>query len=186
VSNFSVRQMEDLFRIPQGDRCVTNQMIYDIGERGIERDLLPWCARHGMPVMAYSPLGGSGASLLRDPAPARIAAAHGCSVAAVALAWTIRLCSACQRKCRCTCTDPDAPGAANSGCGASTASQIVREYEHCPLCKLIGQEPVADRLRAAMATFLAHLRQQPPRRPRKITIASATPGCGCARNAQNN
>ena len=43
-----------------------------------------------MPIMAYSPLGGEGAKLLRDPALARIGAAHGCSAAAVALAWTIR------------------------------------------------------------------------------------------------
>jgi diketogulonate reductase-like aldo/keto reductase len=40
--------------------------------------------------MAYSPLGGSGANLLRDPTLARIGAARGCSAAAVALAWTIR------------------------------------------------------------------------------------------------
>src|SRR5262249_21676413 len=90
VSNFSVRQMEDLLRIPQGDRCATNQVLYNIGERGIERDLLPWCARHGMPVMAYSPLGGTGANLLRDPTLARIGAAHDCSAAAVALGWAIR------------------------------------------------------------------------------------------------
>ena len=43
-----------------------------------------------MPVMAYSPLGGPGATLLRDPTLAHIGAAHGCSAAAVALAWTIR------------------------------------------------------------------------------------------------
>jgi diketogulonate reductase-like aldo/keto reductase len=90
VSNFSVRQMEDLFRIPQGDRCATNQVSYSIGDRAIERDLLPWCEQHGMPVMAYSPLGGPGASLLRDSTLARIGAARGCSAAAVALAWTIR------------------------------------------------------------------------------------------------
>src|SRR5215469_5810158 len=90
VSNFSVRQMEDLFRIPQGDRCATNQVPYSIGDRAIERDLLPWCERHNIPVMAYSPLGGPGASLLRDPALARIGAARGCSAAAVALGWTIR------------------------------------------------------------------------------------------------
>jgi diketogulonate reductase-like aldo/keto reductase len=66
VSNFSVRQMEDLFRIPQADRCSTNQVPYSIGDRGIERDLLPWCEQHSMPIMAYSPLGGPGASLLRD------------------------------------------------------------------------------------------------------------------------
>ena len=90
VSNFSVHQMEDLFRSPQGDRCATNQVSYSVTDRAIERDLLPWCEQLGMPVMAYSPLGGPGASLLRDPTLARIGAARGCSAAAVALVWTIR------------------------------------------------------------------------------------------------
>jgi diketogulonate reductase-like aldo/keto reductase len=90
VSNFSVRQMEDLFRVPNGDRCATNQVPYSVGDRAIERDLLPWCEQHGMPVMAYSPLGGPGARLLRDPTLASIGAARGCSAAAVALVWTIR------------------------------------------------------------------------------------------------
>ena len=40
--------------------------------------------------MAYSPLGGANSTLLRDPTLARIGAAHACSPAAVALAWTIR------------------------------------------------------------------------------------------------
>ena len=90
VSNFSVKDMEDLFRVPRGDRCATNQVPYNLGNRAIERDLLPWCEQHAMPVMAYSPLGGSGAGLLRDATLARIGAAHNCSAAAVALAWTIR------------------------------------------------------------------------------------------------
>jgi diketogulonate reductase-like aldo/keto reductase len=90
VSNFTVPQMEDLFKIPQGDRCATNQVLYNLGDRNIERDLLPWCERHSMPVMAYSPLGGLGANLLGDPILGRIAATHACSAAAVALAWTIR------------------------------------------------------------------------------------------------
>jgi diketogulonate reductase-like aldo/keto reductase len=90
VSNFSVGQMENLFRVAHGDRCATNQVPYNLGNRAIERDLLPWCERHGMPVMAYSPLGGTGASLLRDPTLTRIGTAHNCSAAAVALAWTIR------------------------------------------------------------------------------------------------
>jgi diketogulonate reductase-like aldo/keto reductase len=76
--------------VPNGDRCATNQVPYNLGDRGIERDLMPWCERHGVTIMAYSPLGGEGTKLLRDPALARIAAAHGCSAAAVALAWTIR------------------------------------------------------------------------------------------------
>ena len=90
VSNFKVSDMEDLFRVSRGDRCTTNQVLYNLGNRGIEHDLLPWCEQHGMPVMAYSPLGGAGASLLRDPTLARIGAAHNCSAAAVALAWAIR------------------------------------------------------------------------------------------------
>jgi len=90
VSNFTARDMDDLFHTLQGDRCATNQVPYSIGDRGIEPDLLPWCERHGMPVMAYSPLGGPGASLSRDPTLARIGAARGCSAAAVALAWTMR------------------------------------------------------------------------------------------------
>ena len=90
VSNFSINDMEELFNIRHGDRCATNQVLYNLGDRSIERDLLPWCERHSMPVMAYSPLGGLGASLLGDPILGRIAAAHACSAAAVALAWTIR------------------------------------------------------------------------------------------------
>ena len=90
VSNFKVSDMEDLFRVSHGDRCATNQVLYNLGNRGIEHDLLPWCEQHGMPVMAYSPLGGAGAGLLRDPTLGRIGAAHNCSAAAVALAWTIR------------------------------------------------------------------------------------------------
>jgi diketogulonate reductase-like aldo/keto reductase len=68
--------MEVLFRIPQGDRCATNQVPYNLGDRSIERDLLPWCEQHGMLVMAYSPLGGPGASLSRDPTLASIGAAR--------------------------------------------------------------------------------------------------------------
>jgi diketogulonate reductase-like aldo/keto reductase len=90
VSNFNVSQLQKLFLVPQGDRCATNQVSYSLSDRAIEHDLLPWCEQHSMPVMAYSPLGGPGARLIRDATLARIAAAHGCSSAAVALAWTIR------------------------------------------------------------------------------------------------
>ena len=90
VSNFGVGDLEELFRVPRGDRCATNQVPYNVGNRGIERGLLPWCQRHAMPVMAYSPLGGTDSSLVRDPTLARIGQAHNCSAAAIALAWAIR------------------------------------------------------------------------------------------------
>jgi len=88
VSNFNVGDMEDLLRVPDGHRCATNQIPYNVASRGIEYDLLPWCEQHDMPVMAYSPLGSS--NLVHDPALARIGAAHDCSATAVALAWAIR------------------------------------------------------------------------------------------------
>jgi diketogulonate reductase-like aldo/keto reductase len=88
VSNFKVSDMEDLFCVPSGDRCATNQVRYSLNSRRIEGDILLWCEQRGMPVMAYSPLGGD--SLVHDPTLARIGAAHNCSATAVALAWVIR------------------------------------------------------------------------------------------------
>jgi diketogulonate reductase-like aldo/keto reductase len=88
VSNFGASDMDDLFRVPDGSRCATNQIRYNLGFRDFET-MLPWCEQRGMPLMAYSPLGGD-ASMLRDPTLAQISAAHGCSAAAVVLAWTIR------------------------------------------------------------------------------------------------
>jgi diketogulonate reductase-like aldo/keto reductase len=88
VSNFKVSDMEDLFDVPNGHRCATNQVLYNLGSRRIELDLLPWCEQHGMPVMAYSPLRGS--ALVSDPALARIAAERECSATAIALAWVMR------------------------------------------------------------------------------------------------
>jgi diketogulonate reductase-like aldo/keto reductase len=90
VSNFDTEQMEDLIRVPDGRRCATNQVPYSLNSRGIERDLLPWCAQHNMPVMAYSPLGGDHNLVIGDRTLTQIAAAHGCAAAAVALAWVIR------------------------------------------------------------------------------------------------
>ena len=90
VSNFDLGQMEDLFRVPNGDRCATNQVAYSLRNRTIEHGLLPWCAQHDMPVMAYSPLGGDNNLVVGDRTPAQIGADHECSAAAVALAWVIR------------------------------------------------------------------------------------------------
>jgi diketogulonate reductase-like aldo/keto reductase len=90
VSNFNSVQMEALFRVPDGHRCATNQVPYSLNNHGIERDVLPWCKQHNMPVMAYSPLGGDNNLLVGDRTLARIGATHDCSAAAVALSWVIR------------------------------------------------------------------------------------------------
>ncbi|HSY46000.1 MAG TPA: aldo/keto reductase [Steroidobacteraceae bacterium] len=90
VSNFNVEQMEDLFRVPDGHRCATNQVPYSLNNRRIERDVLPWCKQHNLPVMAYSPLGGDNNLVVADRTLAQVGTMHGCSAAAVALAWVIR------------------------------------------------------------------------------------------------
>ena len=90
VSNFDTGQMEDLFRVPDGHRCATNQVSYSLRNRRIERDLLPWCTQHNMPVMAYSPLGGDNNLVVGDHTLAQIGTTHQCSAAAIALAWVMR------------------------------------------------------------------------------------------------
>ena len=92
VSNFNVDQMEELFRVPDGHRCATNQVRYSLRVRYFERDVLPWCAQHNMPVMAASPLGGVeyAHTLLGERTLAELGAMHGCSAAAAALGWVIR------------------------------------------------------------------------------------------------
>jgi diketogulonate reductase-like aldo/keto reductase len=82
--------MEDLFRVPDGQHCATNQVPYSLNHRNIERDVLPWCKSHNVPVMAYSPLGGDNNLVVGDHTLAQIGAAHGCTAAAVALAWVMR------------------------------------------------------------------------------------------------
>jgi diketogulonate reductase-like aldo/keto reductase len=89
VSNLDVDDMEELAALAQGGACATDQVLYHPGSRGIEFDLLPWCARHRMPVMAYSPV-GQGGRLLRSPALVEIAARHGATPAQVAIAWGLR------------------------------------------------------------------------------------------------
>jgi len=90
VSNFNTNQMEDLFNVPDGHRCATNQVPYSLNRRQIERDLLPWSRQHNLPVMAYSPLGGDNSLVVSDRTLAHVGASHGCSAAAVALAWVMR------------------------------------------------------------------------------------------------
>ena len=88
VSNFDVADLEELVAIPGGERVAVNQVLYHLGARGIEFDLLPWCARHGVEVMAYSPLDEG--RLVDHPGLAQIAARVGATAAELALAWVLR------------------------------------------------------------------------------------------------
>ncbi len=89
VSNLDTDELEELRGVPGGADCATDQVLYNPEARGIEFDLLPWCAARAMPVMAYSPVGQGGA-LLRAPALLAAAARHAATPAQVAIAWALR------------------------------------------------------------------------------------------------
>ncbi len=86
MSNFDLDDMNEL----GGAAVTTDQVLYNPGVRGIEFDLLPWCAERRIPIMAYSPV-GQGGTLLRNPALKAVADRHGVTPAQVAIAWTLRL-----------------------------------------------------------------------------------------------
>jgi diketogulonate reductase-like aldo/keto reductase len=89
VSNFDVGDMAELVGLPGGGGVQVNQVLYNLMRRGIEYDLLPWCVRAGIPMMAYSPV--EQGMLLDHPVVRGVAERHGVSAAQVALAWVLRL-----------------------------------------------------------------------------------------------
>jgi diketogulonate reductase-like aldo/keto reductase len=88
VSNFDIDAMQKLYALPEGRHCATNQVLYHLGQRGIEFDLLPWMRERHMPLMAYCPLGEG--ALLRNRRLAAIAKIIDATAAQVALAWLLR------------------------------------------------------------------------------------------------
>ncbi|SDJ02340.1 aldo/keto reductase [Alteribacillus bidgolensis] len=93
VSNFDTNDMEELWNNENGSNCATNQVLYHLGSRGIEFDLLPWQRKHRMPVMAYCPLAQGGTlrkQLTTHPVIKEIAEKYQVKPLQIALAWTIR------------------------------------------------------------------------------------------------
>ncbi len=88
VSNFDVDDMEELLALPDGAHCASNQVLYNLTQRGIEWRLLQWCREHAIPVMAYSPVGEG--ELVVNRKLATVAASLRVTPAQLALAWTIR------------------------------------------------------------------------------------------------
>ena len=91
VSNFDVSDLEEVWEV--AGRLVCNQVLYHLQERAIEHAVIPWCERHGVAVVAYSPFGhnefpsprNKGGEVLQ-----RIADAHGATPRQIALAFLTR------------------------------------------------------------------------------------------------
>ena len=87
VSNFDADDMAELKRVGDGDRCAANQVLYHLGSRGIEWQLLPDSQRAGIPIMAYCPLGQG--ELIGHPAIVQLADKHAVAPSAIALAFLL-------------------------------------------------------------------------------------------------
>ncbi|RWO02647.1 aldo/keto reductase [Mesorhizobium sp.] len=87
VSNFDTHEMEELVSLPAGDGVQTNQILYNLSQRGPEFDLAPWSRQRGIPLMAYSPVDQG--VLARNASLEAIAARHEATPAQLALAWVM-------------------------------------------------------------------------------------------------
>ncbi|PDQ17793.1 oxidoreductase [Mesorhizobium sanjuanii] len=88
VSNFDTHEMEELVGLPDGGYVQTNQILYNLSQRGPEFDLLPWSRQRGIPLMAYSPVDQG--ALARNSKLEAIATRHNVTPAQIALAWVLR------------------------------------------------------------------------------------------------
>ena len=87
VSNFDIDDMEELMSLPGGG-VAANQVLYNLGSRGIDYDLVAWQREREIPLMAYSPVAQG--DLAGDARIEAIADAHDATPAQIALAWTLR------------------------------------------------------------------------------------------------
>lgn len=93
VSNFDTRDMQELLSLPNGKNCSVNQVLYHLGSRGIEYDLLEFQRQHHIPVMAYCPIAQAGSlrrGLFENQIVKDLAEKYDASPAQVLLAWCMR------------------------------------------------------------------------------------------------
>lgn len=93
VSNFGVPDLEEAEEIGGKGHIACDQVLYHLKDRSIEKNVIPWCEKHGVAVTAYSPYGhgdfpGSrtnGGKILEE-----IAKAHDATPRQVALCFLTR------------------------------------------------------------------------------------------------
>jgi len=94
VSNFDVQDLAEVAAIAGPGHPACNQVLYHLKERAIEHAVLPWCAKHGSAVVAYTPFGQSPEIFEGESRPAKvlreIAESHGATPRQVALRFLLR------------------------------------------------------------------------------------------------
>ncbi len=93
VSNFDAADMAEALAIAGPGRIACNQVLYHLGERSIEHELIPWCERNAVAVVAYSPFGSGDFPARSSPGGkvlADLATAMGATARQIALAFLTR------------------------------------------------------------------------------------------------
>ena len=93
VSNFDVDDLDEALHIAGPGSIACNQVLYNLEERAIEHEVIPWCQQHGVAVVAYSPFGHGRFPDEHSPGGrvlAEIAAAHDATPRQIALAFLTR------------------------------------------------------------------------------------------------
>jgi len=93
VSNFDTGDLNEMLAVAGPGKIACNQVLYHLQERAIEHAVIPWCAQHGVAVVAYSPFGHNDFPSPRSEAGevlGTIAKAHDASPRQVALSFLTR------------------------------------------------------------------------------------------------
>ena len=93
VSNFDADDLDELLDVAGEGKIACNQVLYHLQERAIEHAVMPWCAKHGVAVVAYSPFGHNDFPDQRSKGGAvlqTIAKRYNASARQVALAFLAR------------------------------------------------------------------------------------------------
>jgi diketogulonate reductase-like aldo/keto reductase len=93
VSNLDADDLDELLEVAGEGKIACNQVLYHLQERAIEHAVIPWCAKHGVAVVAYSPFGHNDFPDSRSKSGEvlqGIATRHGVSAHQVALGFLTR------------------------------------------------------------------------------------------------
>ncbi len=91
VSNFNVRDLEEAMSYLSHTEIVSNQVLYNIIDKGIEEYVLPFCRKNNITVIAYRPL--SKGQIAQEPYKSRlekIGKKYGKTAVQVAINWVLR------------------------------------------------------------------------------------------------
>jgi diketogulonate reductase-like aldo/keto reductase len=93
VSNFDESDLGELLAVTGKPSFACNQVLYHLKERAIEHAVVPWCEKHGVAVVSYSPFGHNdfpGPSTRGGQVLQEVALAHNATVHQVALRFLLR------------------------------------------------------------------------------------------------